>query len=80
MRSDQGSGGDQDVTFWRVIALPSNVALGDIVNIRYGELSNSIRDIYCCVRADLMEKGWLTKDQVLTKMDQCFMYNQTPKE
>ena len=35
MYSDQGSGGDQDVTFWRVIAPPGYVAMGDIVNIGY---------------------------------------------
>ena len=31
MWNDMGSGGDQNVTFWRVIAPPGYVALGDIV-------------------------------------------------
>ena len=69
MWSDHGSGGDQDVTFWRIIVLPSNVALGDIVNIRYGELPG----IYCCVRAGFVDQGCLTKHQVPTGIDKCFM-------
>ena len=57
MYSDQRSGGSQDVTFWRVIAPPGYVALGDIVNIGYNPPPASIKDIYRCVRADLVKPG-----------------------
>ena len=57
MYNDRGSGGDQDVTFWRVIAPPGYTALGDIVNIGYNTPPNSIKDIYRCVRSDLVKQG-----------------------
>ena len=61
MYSDQGSGGNQDVTFWRVIAPPGYVALGDIVNIGYGPVPNSVKDIYRCVRYDLVRQGTINR-------------------
>ena len=61
MYNDQGSGGDQDVTFWRVIAPPGYVALGDIVNIGYGPPPASIKEIYRCVRADLVKQGVINR-------------------
>jgi len=57
MWSDQGSGGGTDVTFWRVVPPPGYVALGDIVNVGYNPPPASIKDIYRCVRADLVEQG-----------------------
>ena len=61
MYSDQGSGGDQDVTFWRVIAPPGYVAVGDIVNIGYNPPPASIKDIYRCVRSDLVAQGVINR-------------------
>ena len=57
MYDDRGSGGDQDVTLWRVIAPTGYTALGDIVNIGYNFPPDSIKNLYRCVRSDLVKQG-----------------------
>jgi len=56
--SDRGSGGDQDVTFFRVIPPAGYVALGDIVAIGYAPNPPAyVKNIYRCVRQDLVKQG-----------------------
>lgn len=57
MWSDQGSGGSQDVTFWKVIPPSGYVALGDIVNIGYNKPDEYVSRVYRCVRRDLAAQG-----------------------
>ena len=46
MWADHKTGGDQDVTFWRVIAPPGYVAVGDIVVLGYDYPPASITNTY----------------------------------
>lgn len=52
--NDTGSGGDQDVSFWRVLAPPGYVAVGDVISIGYNPPSHLN---YACIRSDLVEHG-----------------------
>ena len=46
----------QDVSFWRVIAPPGYVALGDVISIGY-DPPHHLKDVYACIRADLVIGG-----------------------
>ena len=46
----------QDVSFWRVVAPPGYVALGDVISIGYDPPHN-LKDLYACIRADLVLQG-----------------------
>ena len=49
---DKGSGGKQDVSFWRVIPPPGYIALGDVISVGY-DPPHHLKEKYACIRADL---------------------------
>jgi hypothetical protein len=51
MWSDKGSEGDNDGTFWRPIAPPGYVAMGDVIASGYGKQPD-LNDVWC-LRSDL---------------------------
>ena len=55
--NDRRSGGNQDVAFWRVIAPPGYVALGDVVSVGNYNPPNELINEYACIRSDLVEQG-----------------------
>ena len=57
MWMDRKSGGRQDVAFWRVVAPPGFVALGDVISANSYNPPNHLIDKYACVRSDLVEQG-----------------------
>ena len=57
MWKDSGSGGTQDVAFWRVIAPPGYTALGDVISANSYDPPNNLKAIYACIRSDLVEQG-----------------------
>ena len=55
--NDKGSDGKHHVSFWRVVAPPGYVALGDVINIGYDPPPDSLKEKYACIRDDLVIQG-----------------------
>ena len=47
----------QDVSFWRVVAPPGYVALGDVISIGHDPPPDSLKEKYACIRDDLTIEG-----------------------
>ncbi len=55
--NDRGTGGHQDVSFWRVECPYGYVALGHVICVGYHDPTSAIQSLYRCVRRDLTVKG-----------------------
>ena len=53
---DKGSGGNEDVSFWRVLPPDNYIALGGIVNPGYDK-PDHLKSCIACVRSDLVVQG-----------------------
>ena len=54
--NNKGSGGGEDVSFWRVIPPPGYVAVGDVINLGYNS-PEDLKKTYACINADLVVQG-----------------------
>ena len=54
--NDKASGGDKDVSFWRVVPPPGYVAIGDVINLGYNP-PDDLKKMYACINADLVVQG-----------------------
>ena len=52
--TDEGSGGRQDGSFWRVHAPPGFVALGDVACNNWSQPTPEFTAKYACIRQDLL--------------------------
>ena len=54
--NDKGTGGRQDVSFWRPIPKQGYICLGDLVNLGYGPPTH-LTSRYACIQSDLVERA-----------------------
>ena len=56
--NDKGSGGHQNVSFWRPVPPPGYVAVGDVINLGYNP-PEDLKKTYACIKADLVVQGMI---------------------
>ncbi|KAK2572943.1 hypothetical protein P5673_001959 [Acropora cervicornis] len=63
---DHGSGGAQDVTFWRVNCPRNFASLGDVAIANYDPPTEQFRQKYACIRKSLLKPGKIRETPIWT--------------
>lgn len=66
MWADHGSGGSQDVTFWRVDCPPGFESLGDVAIPNYSPPTQEFSQKYACIKSSLLQRGFIGNTPIWT--------------